>query len=188
MPSTFFFKECTLLISLSRERRRHTRGELSLGPSCTRLDWPAVMTLQQDPSVHVYWESLIAEAKRPQAQNWCCLYRPRRGVSHTRIGYALYLICTFLIWLVTLSQYLTEPHYHTRARQCLGKKLYCICTHWLFVQTYAWWPAVASATLQRHMWLPTRPPGRSQTFGRSTSSEAWRSHVPWKLFLSSLVA
>jgi hypothetical protein len=36
-----------------------------------------------------------------------------------------------------------------------AKKLYCICTHWLFVQTYAWWPAVVSATLQRHMWLPT---------------------------------
>jgi hypothetical protein len=29
------------------------------------LDWPAVTTLQQDPSAHVYWESLIAEAKRP---------------------------------------------------------------------------------------------------------------------------
>ncbi|EDL38532.1 mCG145584, isoform CRA_b, partial [Mus musculus] len=60
-------------------------------------DWPAVTTLQQDPSAHVYWESLIAEAKRPRAQNWCCLYRPRRGVSHTRIGYALRLICMFLI-------------------------------------------------------------------------------------------
>jgi hypothetical protein len=83
----------------------------------------------------------------------------------------------FLIWLATLSQYLTEPHYHTSfacltsdwlysqyltephyhawARQCLCKKLYCICTHWLFVQSYAWWPAVVSATQQRHMWLPT---------------------------------
>jgi hypothetical protein len=60
-------------------------------------DWPAVTTLQQDPSAHVYWESLIAEAKRPLAQNWCCLYRPRRGVSHTRIGYAVSLICMFLI-------------------------------------------------------------------------------------------
>jgi hypothetical protein len=40
---------------------------------------------------------LIAEAKRPRAQNWCCLYRPRRGVSHTWIGYALRLICMFLI-------------------------------------------------------------------------------------------
>jgi hypothetical protein len=114
-------------------------------------DWPAITMLQQDPSAHVYWESLIAEVKRPQAQNWCCLYRPRRGVSHTRIGYALYLICMSHIWLVILS----KPHYHARARQCLGKKLYCICTHWLFVQTYVWWPAVASATLQQHMWLPT---------------------------------
>ena len=61
------------------------------------LHWPGRTTLQQDPSAHVYWESLIVEAKRLQAQNWCCLYRPRRGVSHTRIGYALYLICMFLI-------------------------------------------------------------------------------------------
>jgi hypothetical protein len=60
-------------------------------------DWPAVRTLQQDPSAHVYWESLIVEAKRPRAQNWCCFYRPRRGVSHTWIGYALRLICMFLI-------------------------------------------------------------------------------------------
>jgi hypothetical protein len=62
--------------------------------------------------------------------------------------------CLTSDWLY--SQYLTEPHYHARARQCLCKKLYCICTHWLFVQTYAWWPAVVSATLQRHMWLPTQ--------------------------------
>ena len=48
---------------------------------------PAKQTPQQDPSAHVYWESLIAEAKRPQAQNWCCLYRSRR------VGYAYYLIC-----------------------------------------------------------------------------------------------
>jgi hypothetical protein len=56
-------------------------------------DSPAKQTPQQDPSAHVYWESLIAEAKRPRAQNWCCLYRPRRSMSHTRIGYAYYLIC-----------------------------------------------------------------------------------------------
>ena len=31
------------------------------------LDWPGRTTLQQDPSAHVYWESLIAEVKRPQA-------------------------------------------------------------------------------------------------------------------------
>jgi hypothetical protein len=28
------------------------------------LDWPGRMTLQQDPSAHVYWESLIVEAKK----------------------------------------------------------------------------------------------------------------------------
>jgi hypothetical protein len=61
--------------------------------------------------------------------------------------------CLTSDWLY--SQYLTEPHYHAWARQCLCKKLYCICTHWLFVQSYAWWPAVVSATQQRHMWLPT---------------------------------
>jgi hypothetical protein len=55
-------------------------------------DSPAKQTPQQDPSAHVYWENLIAEAKRPRAQNWCSLYRPRRGMSHTRIGYAYYLI------------------------------------------------------------------------------------------------
>jgi hypothetical protein len=49
-------------------------------------DWPGRTTLQQDPSAHIYWESLIAEAKRPQAQNWCCLYRPRRGVLSHLIG------------------------------------------------------------------------------------------------------
>jgi hypothetical protein len=61
-----------------------------------------------------------------------------------------YHICMSHIWLVILS----KPHYHARARQCLCKKPYCICTHWLFVQTYSWWPAVVSATLQWHMWLP----------------------------------
>jgi hypothetical protein len=153
---------------------------------------PASKMLQQNPSAHVYWESLITEAKRPQAQNWCCLYRPREAcltpglvmhytsfacsssdwllslstsqnliiITHLHVSHLIgytprtslsYLICTSHIWLVVLS----EPHYHVRARQCLGKKLYCICTHWLFVQTYAWWPAVASTTLQQHMWLPT---------------------------------
>jgi hypothetical protein len=76
---------------------------------------------QQDPSVHVYWESLIAEAKRPQAQNWCCLYRPRRGVSHTRIGYAFATSFTcltsdwlFICYLIYMSHIrlvmLSVPH------------------------------------------------------------------------------
>jgi hypothetical protein len=85
--------------------------------SCGRWTRPARTTLQQDPSAHVYWESLITEVKRPRAQNWCCLYRLRRGVSHTRIGYALRLICMFLIWLATLSLCTSQsliiiPHLH----------------------------------------------------------------------------
>jgi hypothetical protein len=99
-------------------------------------DWPAVTMLQQDPSAHVYWESLIAEAKRPQAQNWCCLYRPKRGVSHTRIGYALSLICMFLIWLATLSLYLTEPHYHT--------SFACLTSDWLYSQSLIIMPGPGS--------------------------------------------
>jgi hypothetical protein len=50
------------------------------------LNWPGRTTLQQDPSAHVYWESLIVEAKRPRAQNWCCFYRPRTGVLSHLIG------------------------------------------------------------------------------------------------------
>jgi hypothetical protein len=80
-------------------------------------DWPGVTTLQQDPSAHVYWESLIAEAKRPRAQNWCCFYRPRRGVSHTRIGYALRssFACSSSDWLLSLStsqSLIIIPHLH----------------------------------------------------------------------------
>jgi hypothetical protein len=99
-------------------------------------NWPAVTTLQQDPSAHVYWESLIAEAKRPRAQNRCCLYRPRRGVSHTQIGYALSLICMFLIWLATLSLYLTEPHYHT--------SFACLTSDWLYSQSLIIMPGPGS--------------------------------------------
>jgi hypothetical protein len=61
--------------------------------------WPARTMLQQDLSTHIYWESLIAEVKRPQAQNWCCLYRPRRGVSHTWIGCALVMLTTLFACL-----------------------------------------------------------------------------------------
>jgi hypothetical protein len=72
----------------------------------------------------------LQRQKRLQAQNWCCLYRPRRGVSHTRIGYAFHLICMFLIWLVILSQYLTEPHYHT--------SFVCLSSDWLFSLSISW--------------------------------------------------
>jgi hypothetical protein len=95
---------------------------------------------------HVYWESMDCVGERPQAQNWCCLYRPRRGVSHTRIGYAWVMLTTSFACLT--SDWLT-----------------CLSSDWLILKTsswqktllpmYAWWPVVASATLQRHMWLPT---------------------------------
>jgi hypothetical protein len=98
-------------------------------------DWPARTTLQQDPSAHVYWESLIAEVKRPQAQNWCCLYRPRRGVSHTRIGYAWVMLTTSFAcltsnWLTSLSSdWLT----------CLSSDwLTCLSSDWLILKTSSW--------------------------------------------------
>jgi hypothetical protein len=43
-----------------KERKKEGRKE---GRSCACPDSPARTTLQQDPSTHVYWESLIAEAK-----------------------------------------------------------------------------------------------------------------------------
>jgi hypothetical protein len=35
---------------------------------------------------------------------------------------------------------------------------------------YVWWPAVASTTLQRHMWLPTEG---------SQPRSTWEEKVPW---------
>jgi hypothetical protein len=74
--------------------------------------------------------------------------QPRTGAAYIGLGEACLtpglvmhstsFACLLSDWLY--SQYLTEPHYHARARQCLGKKLYCICTHWLFTQTYMWCP------------------------------------------------
>jgi hypothetical protein len=94
---------------------------------CERSDSPARMTQQQDLSAHVYWESLIAEAKRPQAQNWCCLYRPRRGVSHTRIGYAWVILTTSFACLT--SDWLT----------CLSSDwLTCLSSDWLILKTSSW--------------------------------------------------
>jgi hypothetical protein len=95
--------------------------------SCMCPDLPARMMLQQDPSAHVYWESLIAEAKRPQAQNWCCLYRPRRGMSHTRIGYAWVMLTTSFACLT--SDWLT----------CLSSDwLTSLSSDWLILKTSSW--------------------------------------------------
>jgi hypothetical protein len=153
--------------------------------SWVRWTRPARMTLQQDLSAHIYWESLIAEAKRPRAQNWCCLYRLRRGMSHTRIGYALSLICMFLIWLATLctsQSLIIIPHLHVSrligytlkaSLSCPGQAVSLQKTL-LLVQTYAWWPVVVSTTLQRHMWLPT---GKHITV-IWLRAHGWRTHRP----------
>jgi hypothetical protein len=98
--------------------------------------------------------ALLQRRRDPQAQNWCCLYRPRRGVSHTWIGYAWVMLttsfgCLSSDWLTSLS----------------SDWLICLSSDWLILKTsswqktllpmYAWWLAVASTTLQWHMWLPT---------------------------------
>ena len=49
------------------------------GESWARPDSPARTTLQQDPSAHVYWESLIVEAKDP---------KPRTGAAYIGLGEA----------------------------------------------------------------------------------------------------
>jgi hypothetical protein len=41
------------------------------------LHWPGRTKLQQDPSAHVYWESLIVEAKDPE---------PRTGAAFIGLG------------------------------------------------------------------------------------------------------
>jgi hypothetical protein len=57
-------------------------------------------------------------------------------MSHTQIGYALRLICMFLIWLATLSLYLTEPHYHT--------SFACLTSDWLYSQSLIIMPGPGS--------------------------------------------
>jgi hypothetical protein len=99
--------------------------------------------LQQDPSAQVYWESLIAEAKRPQAQNWCCLYRPRSGVSHTQIGYVWVMLTTSFAcltsdWLTSLSSdwlACLSSDWLT----CLSSDwLTCLSSDWLILKTSSW--------------------------------------------------
>ena len=55
------------------------------------LDWPGRTTLQQDPSAHVYWESLIVEAKDPE---------PRTGAAYIGLGEA----CLTSDWLTCLGK------------------------------------------------------------------------------------
>jgi hypothetical protein len=129
---------------------------------------------QQDPSAHVYWESLIAEAKKTLS--------PRTGAAYIGLGEACltpdWLCFQYLIYMSTPNWFMHSVcHFHasftylhpighafSTSFTYLGpgsdwaKKLYCTCAHWLFTQTYGWWPAVASDILQWHMSLPTSPP------------------------------
>jgi hypothetical protein len=43
---------------------------------------------------------------------------------------------------------------------------------------YAWWPAEASATLQRHMWLPTTKDGETKVFHNKTKFTQYLSTNP----------
>jgi hypothetical protein len=64
---------------------------LGWGGVLRALDWPGRTTLQQDPSAHVYWESLIVEAKDPE---------PRTGAAYIGLGEA----CLTSDWLTCLSK------------------------------------------------------------------------------------
>jgi hypothetical protein len=77
---------------------------------------PARTTLQQDPSAHVYWESLIAEVKRPQ---------PRTGAAYIGLGevcltpklviHSTSFACSSSDWLFSLStsqNLINIPHLH----------------------------------------------------------------------------
>ena len=96
-------------------------------------------------------------------------------MSHTWIGYAFttYLHVSHPIGytLSTSQNLIIIPHLHVShligytlkaSLSCLGQAvslqktlLHMYTLVGLFVQTYAWWLAVVSTTLQRHMWLPT---------------------------------
>jgi hypothetical protein len=57
---------------------------------------------------------LDCRGEETPAQNWCCLYRPRRGVSHTRLGYTSFA-CSSSDWLLSLStsqNLIIIPHLH----------------------------------------------------------------------------
>jgi hypothetical protein len=69
-------------------------------------DSPAKQMPQQDPSAHVYWESLIAEVKRPQ---------PRTGAAYIGLGGACLTPGLVMHLLPHLHVYirlvmLSEPH------------------------------------------------------------------------------
>jgi hypothetical protein len=69
----------------------------------------------------------LQSRRDPQAQNWCCLYMPRRGVSHIRIGYAWVMLTISFACLT--SDWLT----------CLSSDwLTCLSSDWLALKTSSW--------------------------------------------------
>jgi hypothetical protein len=102
---------------------------------------------------HLLGELDCRGKETPQAQNWCCLYRPRRGVSHTRIGYAWVMLtisfaCLTSDWLTCLSSdWLT----------CLSSDwLTFLSSDWLIFKTSSWqknftaYICVVASVSQRH--------------------------------------
>ena len=132
---------------------------------------PARKMPQQDLLHTFIGRAWLQRWKRSEPQNWCCLYRPRRGMSHTRLVmlsvphlhvhtrlvYAFSTSFTCLIYISTHDwsciQYLI---YMPRARQWLGKKLYCTCAHWLFTHIHGRQLIEISApSCNGVYWLPT---------------------------------
>jgi hypothetical protein len=66
-----------------------------------------------------------------------------------------------------------------RARQWLGKKLLCTCTHWLFTHNHGWWPVVASAILQQHMRLPTKGNQYTKTVNTFKAYLEYKNLIFW---------
>jgi hypothetical protein len=95
--------------------------------------WVARLASKKDTTTGSFCTHLLGElyceGERPRAQDWCCLYRPRRGVSTPD-------------WLC--FQYLI---YMPRARQWLSKKT-LLHMHTLVVYPYSWASAYWN---QRHL-------------------------------------
>jgi hypothetical protein len=153
-----------IVIWLSPERLYQSLTNTEGDPHSQLLcaPWPA----SKNAATRSFCTRLLGELdcrgeETPQAQNWCCLYRPRRGVSHTRIGYAWviyhlicmptsdWLTCLSSDWLTCLSSdWLT----------CLSSDwLTCLSSDWLISKTLTWqkknftaYECVVASGSQRH--------------------------------------
>jgi hypothetical protein len=113
---------------------------------------------------------------------------PRTGTAYIGLGEACLtpvlvmhyasFACSSSDWLLSLStsqNLINMPHLHVShligyilsiSLTCPGQSVTwqkaLLHMYTLVVQTYVWWPAVASATLQWHMWLPTDADGMDE--------------------------